>query len=143
MKRVNTLFSMFAITESDRHILIQYNKDGSISNINYWQGLKDIPTTDIADKVLQKDVGFTENKELTDYIVPKICVDSCTVGEIDDLIWQHVKEEENRAIKKEKKEIANNLMNYISEMVTNDDLLTSDMLRRLEEKTSNLIKYDF
>ena len=34
-------------------------------------------------------------------------------------------------------------MNYLSEMVDNDELLTSDMLRKLEEKTSNLIKYDF
>ena len=133
---------MFAVIKSDRHILVQYTKNGAIRNINYWQGL-DIPTTDIADKVLQKDVGFTENKELTDYIVPKICSYTHTVDEIDDLIWQHVKEEENRAIKKEKKEIANNLMNYISEMVDNNELLTSDMLRRLEEKTSNLIKSDF
>lgn len=134
MKKVNPLFAIFTVEESDRYILIQYTKNGSIRNINYWQGLSDKLPSDIYDKI---------NEPLTDYIVPKICSFTYTIAEIDDLIWQHVKEEENRAIKKEKKEIANNLMNYISEMVDNNELLTSDMLRKLEEKTSNLIKYDF
>ena len=79
---------IYRVESSDRYISVT-KKRGNIVNINYMQGCYDDELQSFKNKYL------TENKELTDFILPKMNWNrQCEIEEIDRLIWEKIQLEQ-------------------------------------------------
>lgn len=90
MKTTETIenIEIYRVESSDRYISVT-RKRGNIVNINYMQGCHE------EELQLFKDNYLANDKELTDFILPKINWNrQCEIEEIDRLIWKKIQLEQ-------------------------------------------------
>jgi hypothetical protein len=133
MKTIETItienIEIYRIESSDRYISVTRKMNNDIININYMQGCHDDELKCFKDKYL------TEDKELTDFILPKMNWNTpCEIEEIDRLIWKKIEIEEIKRDASEKLNTYRDTVKYFQSLIsrTNTYFLSDYVINELD-----------
>ena len=130
MKTTETIenIEIYRVESSDRYISVT-KKEGDITNINYMQGCHDDELQSFKDNYL------TEDKELTDFILPRMNWNTqCEIEEIDRLIWKNIEIEEIKRDASEKLDTYRDTVKYFQSLIsrTNTYFLSDYVINELD-----------
>ena len=129
---------IYRVESSDRYISVT-RKEGDITNINYMQGCHDDELQSFKDNYL------TEDKELTDFILPKMNWNTpCEIEEIDRLIWKKLTEEQIKQEADEKLDTYRATVKYFQSLIsrTNTYFLSDYVVSEIPEYLDDVDEFN-